>query len=168
MSEPKIVASAKEMKKAQPVDASQVWATLGWIGITFLVVGGADFALTWYPPNFASREWEFGTVTASFNGLPILVLGMGLLLAASVQIERRWWSALTALVSLVMLLWLIAGAVLWATNVPLALSSVPLELAQGVKKSIVKTAIQSVVYPVILILLLRRSIRAARGDVAAR
>ena len=163
MSEPKIVASAQGKKKAKPVDAAQVWAAVGWTCLAFLTVGWADWVLTWYPPSFGNREWEFGTVVATLNNIPILVLSTALLLAASVQIERRWWTAIVILVTLLMLLWIVAGVVLWATNVPLALSTVPIELATSIKKSIAKTLVQAVVYPTLLTFLLLRSFRAMRG-----
>ena len=80
MSDPKLVMPEKSSSKARralPPDPVRTWALLGWVGVAFIVVGGVDFALTWYPMNFGNREWEFGTVTASFNGLPILLLGQG-------------------------------------------------------------------------------------------
>ena len=162
MNAPRIVASAGERKKPRPIDSSQTWYLLGWTALAFLVVGGVDFALTWYPPDFGNREWEFGTVTASLNGLPILLLGITLLLAASLRTGRRWWAVLSLVGSLVMLLWVAVGAVLWATNVPLALRSVPPELATGITKALTKTVVQSLVYPLLLAFLLVRSAAALR------
>jgi hypothetical protein len=163
VTEPKIVASPKDLRRASPLDSSQAWAILGWVGLTFLVVGGADFVLTWYPATFGSREWEFGTVTSSFNGLPILVLGLGLLLAAAAVLQRSWWTLLSLLAAIILLLWILAAAVLWATTVPLALASTPPELVTGIKKAIAKTTVQSVVYPVILAFLVWRSFAVLRG-----
>lgn len=166
VSDSKLVLPEKGSSKARSPksgDAIRTWAILGWVGLAFLVVGGADFALTWYPMDFGNREWEFGTVTASFNGLPILVLGLGLLLTSSLQSGRRWWSLLAALGAFVLALWIVVGVVLWATNVPLALSSVPPDVMIGMKKSIAKTVVQSVTYPVVLTYLGVRSVKALRG-----
>jgi hypothetical protein len=93
VSDPKIVASGRNQVHpgSVPSDSSGSWAVLGWIGLAFLVVGGSDFALVWFPLNFGNPEWEFGTVTQSFNGLPILLLGLGLLVAGADQVGRRWW-----------------------------------------------------------------------------
>lgn len=168
MSEKTILASSTDAKKRigkKRVDPVEAWAILGWIGFAFLVVGGSDFALTWYPMSFGNREWEFGTVTASFNGLPILVLGLGLLYAASLQYGRRWWAAVSLIVSAVLMLWVVGGAIIWATNVPLALQSVPAEVMTGIKKALVKTTIQSLSYPVILGFLAMRSLQSLRGKV---
>ncbi|MGW8265390.1 MAG: hypothetical protein ACWGSQ_03430 [Longimicrobiales bacterium] len=166
MNEQTILSSPSDAKRKmgiKRVDPTRAWALLGWVGFAFLVVGGADFALTWYPMDFGNREWEFGTVTASFNGLPILVLGLGLLYAAALGYQRRWWGGVTLLVSAVLMLWVLGGVVIWATNVPLALQSVPLEMMTGIKKALVKTTIQSVAYPVILGFLAVRSFQLLRG-----
>jgi len=165
---PRIFASAGEPKKPRPIDSSQTWYLLGWTALAFLLVGGVDFALTWYPPDFGNREWEFGTVTASLNGMPILLLGISLLLGASLRTGRRWWAVLALVASLVMLLWVVVGAVLWATNIPLALRSVPDQLALGIKKSLVKTVVQSLVYPLILAFLMVRSAGALRSGASER
>jgi hypothetical protein len=169
VSDPKIVASAKEQRRAPPesVESGQAWAMLGWIGIAFLVVGGADFVLTWIPPDFGNREWEFGTVTASFNGLPILLLGLGLLIAASQQMGRRWWGTLGMVGSVGLLLWVLVGIALWASNIQLALQTVPDELAVGVQRALVKTLVQSVVYTLALVYLMFRSWLAGKGSTAS-
>lgn len=166
MSDSKLVMPEKGTGKGKQraFEASRAWALLGWVGLTFLVVGGADFALTWYPMDFGNREWEFGTVTASFNGLPILVLGLGLLLTSSLLTERRWLVVVATAGALGLLLWVLVGAGLWAASVPLALSATPTEVAVGLQKALVKTSVQSVIYPVILGFLGWRGIQAIRGN----
>lgn len=163
MSDPKIVASAKEQGRRPPVgepDDGRVWPLLGWIGLAFLLVGGADFSLVWFPTSFGNREWEFGTVTQSFNGLPILLLGIGLLVAASEQEGRRWWRFLANGVAGILLVWVLAGTAFWASNVGLALSTVPEELRLGIQKAVVKTAVQAIVYPIVLAYVVWRGWRA--------
>ena len=162
MNEPKIVASPGRQKHAARGDAPEAWAALGWIGLVFLIVGGSDFALTWVPTNFGTREWEFATVTASFNGMPILVLGIGLLLVASKQVERRWWGFLAGAAALAMLLWMLVGGALWARSVPLALQSVPQEVVVGMNKALAKTAVQLLVYPLVLSYLAWMALKAAQ------
>jgi len=144
-------------------DPFRAWAVLGWIGVVFLLVGGTDFVLAWFPLDFGTREWEFGTVTGSFDGLPIVILGVGALLAASVQIGRRWWTVTSAVVAGVLLLAVVAAVVLWLTNVPLALQAVPAEAATGLKKALVKTMVQGVTYPLVLAYLAWRALGALRG-----
>jgi len=148
VSDPKIVASAKNQRHpgSAPPDSSPSWLILGWIGLAFLVVGGLDFLLLWFPLNLGNPEWEFGTVTQSFNGLPILLLGVGLLTVASQAADRRWWGLVGLGASALLLLWVLGGAVIWALNVSLALETVPDELALGVRRAVLKTAVQAVTY----------------------
>lgn len=161
MNDPKILVSAK--KRGGSAESGGAWTTLGWIGLVFTVVGGADFALVWYPSSFGSPEWEFGTVTQSLNGIPILLLGIGMLFAGSEQTGRRWWMYVGAGCSLLMLVWVVVGAGLWGLNVPMALQTVPDELALGVRKAIFKTSLQSVAYASVFAYLVRRAWRVAQS-----
>lgn len=149
-------------------DPFRAWAVLGWIGVVFLLVGGTDFLLAWFPLDLGTREWEFGTVTGSFDGLPIVLLGVGALLSASVQIGRRWWTVASGVVAGVLLLTVVSAFVLWLTNVPLALQSVPAEAAVGLKKALVKTLVQGVTYPLVLAYLFWRAMGALRGTAGKR
>ncbi len=125
------------------------WLLLGWAGLTFAVVGGLDVALTWYPSHFGSSEWEFGTVTASLNGLPLYTMGMALMLAAAIARGRRRAVRIVAAAFMVTAIAIVFAASLWATNVPIAVQSVTdPEVKTGLTKAIVKTWAQAIVYPV--------------------
>lgn len=124
------------------------WYLLGGIGLVFSVVALADLVLAWYPLRFGDREWEFGTATTVFGGLPLLT--MGLMLAFGAAVARgnlrllQTWSAVLGLLGLVLL----GVLVLYARSVPAALETVtdPI-LRVGLQKAILKTAVQGVVYP---------------------
>jgi len=154
VNEPMIVASAKDQgsrHSAASDDSTQAWLVLGWIGLAFLTVGGADFLLAWFPTNFGGGEWWFATVTQTFNGLPILLLGIGLVTVAAELVDRHWWRWIGLGAAVLMLVWILVGAVMWATTVQVALATVPDELALGVNRAIVKTLVQSLIYPTVLI-----------------
>jgi len=144
----------------EPSPSRAVWA---WTGLAFLIVGGADVALTWFPMQFGNPEWEFGSVTAAMNGLPVPMLGLAAMIWASAEGRRKWMATLSVVVGAVLLLCILAGLVLWATGIPLALQSVPANLSVGLEKALVKTSIQEVVYPVLLVFLTVRAWRAARS-----
>jgi hypothetical protein len=127
-----------------------------------------DFALVWVPLNFGNSEWQFATVTQSFNGLPILLLGLGLLMVSAEQIGRPWWGTLGMLGAGGLLLWMLVGIALWASNVSLALETVPDDLASEVQRAVAKTAVQSVVYPLALVFLMWSGRSAARRRAAMR
>jgi hypothetical protein len=70
---------AKEPDERLPLEESADfgWYLLGWIGLAFALVGGFDLALIWIPLGFGNPEWEFGTVSATLDGLPVTTLGLG-------------------------------------------------------------------------------------------
>lgn len=165
MSDPKIVASAKNQVHpgSVPRDSSRSWLVLGWIGLVFLVVGGFDFLLLWLPLDLGNAEWEFATVTQSFNGLPILLLGFALLTVAAEASDRRWWQLIGLGGSMVMLLWILVGAVLWGLNVSIALGTVPPEIEVGIRRAVAKTAVQSLAYTLAFGYLMRYGWVARKG-----
>jgi hypothetical protein len=60
-------------------DASATAATLALaVGATFTVVGLVDLGLLWYPVRLGNAPWEFGTLSATFDNLPMTALGVAL------------------------------------------------------------------------------------------
>lgn len=163
MSPPTILTGRSEdsaTEGAPSASASRsVWA---WAGLAFLIVGGADLLLTWFPLRFGNQAWEFGSATSALNGLPVPVLGLAAVLWAAEEGRRRWLAGLALVVAFVMLLGILAGLILWATGIPLALQSVPAQLGAGLKKALIKTSIQGVVYPVLLVFVVVRAWRLLR------
>ena len=141
-------------KEARSGSATTIWV---WMGVLFLVVGGADFLLTWIPADFGNAEWEFGTVTASLNGLPVPVLGLTLMLVGAVAGERGWPAALVFLTGILALLVLLGGALLWAMTAPQAVQTVPDAIRLGLYKALAKTGVQLVAYMSAFAFLVRRA-----------
>jgi len=149
MTSPRILIKTDEKNRTalEPSPATG-WYLLGGIGLVFSVVALADLVLAWYPLSLGDREWEFGTVTAVFGGLPLLTMGLMLAFGASVARGNlrllQFWSVVLALLGLV----LAALLVLYARTVPLALETVtdPV-LKVGLQKAILKTTLQGVLYP---------------------
>ena len=124
---------------------------IGAVGIAFLAVGFADLLLAWLPLSFGQPEWEFGTVTATLDGLPIFVIGLALVVADASRRGASRSLRFAAVTCLVLALSLTAMVALYATVVPLALQSVPEGgVRVGLLKAVGKTTIQALVYPVLL------------------
>src|SRR5688500_7396536 len=72
--------------RAAPVELRQdpirAWGWLGWFGGVITLVAAGDLALAWYPFRVGVPEWEFGTIAASFAGLPLLTMGLAALLGS--------------------------------------------------------------------------------------
>jgi hypothetical protein len=151
MTEPRVV-MGKPSRKGWAPSARSTWRLLAGLGALFVVVGGADLALTWLPLGFGNPEWEFGTVTSMMDGLPVPTLGLVALVAAGQLGGSRVTSRIGSVLLAVFALWVVAAAILYATTVPLALRAVTEPVIRsGLNKAVIKTALQSVVYPIGLI-----------------
>ena len=144
------------------------WKLLAVVGWSFLIVGGMDVGLVWYPMAFGNEGWEFGSVTTSLNGLPLPVMGTALILASGIARGDKVSARIAQVVALLFVLAVAAMVVLYALTVPLALRSIvdPIALT-GLKKAIVRSAFQVVVYPAVLLFVVWRANRMIRhGDVS--
>ncbi|HET8634749.1 MAG TPA: hypothetical protein VFL88_11445 [Gemmatimonadales bacterium] len=140
------------------------WKLLGWVGGVLLIVGLIDLGLAFYPPMFGNPNWEFGTISSQLNSLPVPTLGLGLLLGAAVargwELGMRIW----AIVGIVLAVFIVAAAVLWALNLPLAFRSVQEPAARlGLKKSVAKSVAQAILYPVAFLWIGWQGLRHARA-----
>src|SRR5512135_2434530 len=59
----------------------QGWRLLVLVGLIVGAAGWLDVLMLWYPPQFGKPEWEFGTVSAMFSGLPLATIGLALVMA---------------------------------------------------------------------------------------
>lgn len=145
------------------------WSLVGWLGAGLALVGGLDLLLTWIPLNFGDVEWEFGTVTATFNGLPVLALGLGLSLGSAVARDRRRTTLLFSVLFVLLAVLVLGAAIIYATTVPMALGAVgDGGIRTGLMKAVVKAAGQSVIYPTLFLIVGVIGIRTARSGVMSR
>lgn len=149
MSGPKVLVQQEGAPRARLGAAPDFgWTLFGWLGVVFTAVGGIDLLLTWYPLHFGNPEWEFGTVSATLDGLPVLSMGLVMLLGTGAALGRRWLMLATIGVLAALALAILAAAMLYATNVPIALKAVTEPaIRTGLKKAIAKASAQSVLYP---------------------
>jgi hypothetical protein len=124
------------------------WYLLGGIGLVFAVVAAADLVLAWYPLHFGDGEWEFGTVTEVFGGLPLMTMGLGLSFGAAVArgnlLRLRFLSIVLGLVGVLLL----GCLVLYLTTISTALATETDPLIKtGLHKAILKTSIEGMLYP---------------------
>lgn len=111
---------------------------LGWV---LVGVSAVDLGFAWFPPRFGFGEWEFGTVSRTFDGLALGTIGLVLLTVGAVAYQgRRRLLALSVLYALSLLV-LIGMAALYALNAPVALARVPLEAKRVLTHAVMRTAL---------------------------
>jgi hypothetical protein len=149
-----ITGSASERRPATSRVAGEdrAWDAIGWIGMAFILIGMVDLVLAWYPPALGSPEWEFGTIGASLNGLPLPALGIALNLAAGIARGSRWQMRAAAGFALAFALLLLVFAFIYATVIPVALADATNAVVRlGLLKSIAKAVVLLALYPVLFL-----------------
>lgn len=148
----------------RPVRRELLLPLLAPVGVAFLLVGGADIALTWYPLRIGSVEWELGTVMQTLNGLPVFALGLALLSARAAAGSRRWPAVSVSVAMILVAIAIVAMAGLLALSVPVALHAVQdPAVVQGLKKAALKAAVQVVAFPTMFLWLAVGTLRRAAG-----
>lgn len=142
------------------------WELLNCVGWVFIAVGLVDLALIVRPFAIGNPDFLFGSVTAAMNGLPVLATGLVFVTAyaAASQLLQRL-SVLGGVLVLLAALILAAGY-LYYHVAPIVLDSADGTMLTAIKKAVVKTAVQLVVYPVGFIVIGVKAIRyraALRG-----
>ncbi len=116
------------------------------LGVTLAAVGWLDVLLLFYPSAWASIDWEFGTISGVFEGLPLGTIGLATMTVAAVG--RGWVGAmrLMAAVLLLVAVGLTLLAVVFALDMPVVWRAVNPNMQQTIAKAMAKTMISAFVY----------------------
>ena len=121
-------------------------APLTVLALALAIVGVADVALVWYPLDVGNPQWEFTTITRTFNGLALATIGIGGLVALAIGSRRRGLTGVLSLVSTLATLAIVAAGALYLLAIPVALGAAPAALAESLALAIGKTLLYIVVY----------------------
>jgi hypothetical protein len=125
------------------------FVVVGLTGILFAIVGGTELVTQIFPMALGSPEWEFGTYSSVMDSLPLLTMGMGFLAVYAVARNQPILGRVIGILFILLALFILGGAFLYATNVPQALRMSPRTPIQtGIKKAVAKAALQSTIYPI--------------------
>jgi hypothetical protein len=139
------------------------WYLLGGLGLVFALVGGMDILLAWYPTNFGDMEWKVGTVTTTLNSFPLLSMGLILLTVSGLARGRRWLVGAMAVVLALVVLLVIFCAALYVPQISNAMAAVQdPTIKMGLKRAVLKTIVQIVLYPAILSWIAIRALKQFR------
>jgi hypothetical protein len=128
------------------LEPATYWLILFVLGAALAVVAWTDLVLLWFPLRFGSPEWEFGTISAHFDGMPLATIG---LLALTIGAMGRGWRLTTRVLAIVLLVLAVAFVAVFAIfllDVPLALRGVAAELRPAIVKAVVKASVYALTY----------------------
>lgn len=151
-----------------PTDLRALHVPVLRVGWALVLVSMINLALLWWSPQFGTPQWEFATVSQTFDRMPLLVLSLllvtvGTLLSGSAAACRAVAGLLAALALAV-----VAMTVLYGLSATVAWSGsrgAPPEALSLLVRAVVKTALVAAVYTTVLAGLattLRRRTRARR------
>ena len=139
----------RSARPSLPASVERAWQAVGWFGLALMLAGLADVVMVWFPSAFGNPTWEFGSVDVSFSSLPLLTMGLAALTASAFARQITWRLWLLGVVLIVLGLTLISMyVVFYGLNIPLALRATAPELKVGILKSIAKTTILTVLFPI--------------------
>lgn len=136
---------------AEPVERTG-WRAAALLGLMLAGAGLVVSVMELLPASLMDPNWEIGAISAFLDSLPLPAIGLGLLVGAGVALGRRVQVWVAGVTFVVLALLIIIGAMLYATDIPLAFQVVSgPEFLSALKKAMAKTAVQVVVYPVAFI-----------------
>lgn len=153
MTGPKVVlGEADKARRTLKPDTESAWRLLGGMGGVFWVVAAADLALAWIPTNFGNPEWEFGTVTAVLNTLPLMTMGLMLMYGGAYSRGREVSLKLIAVILGLTALAVLAMLGLYLSNLSAALAGAANDdIRGGLREAAFKTVLQGLLYPAVYV-----------------
>lgn len=137
---------AERSRGAGTNDPSRAWRLAVWVGALLLLVGWTDLLLIWYPPQWGSPEWEFGTISTAANAVPLGTIGLAAVIAAGTALGRTRLVLAAGLFAWAAAMFLGALGVIYLLVVPIALRGTPVAAAAVMKVTIVKTSFFLLLY----------------------
>lgn len=116
------------------------------LGLAIAVIGFTDVALLLLPPDFGSLEWEFATMSAFLDGLPLGTVGIGLLGAAETGLRRVGALRVLAVLCLLLTLVVCAGTVLHAINVQTVFQIAQPGTETALRRAVIKSFVFAATY----------------------
>lgn len=161
MEGPAILLNDPVNSSKKPVQDFQLgWGLLLVLGWVFTVIGLLNIVLVWIPLQIGNAEYEFASAANALDSLPVPVMGLVFALAASRARGQLQMARFIRVIMVLLAVLILAAGLLYWLNVPLALKAVQEPMIRlGIKKSILKVTVQSLIYPASLLGLARMSTR---------
>lgn len=120
-------------------------------GAAFAIVGLVDLALLWFPLRFGSPAWEFGTLSRTFDSLPMTGLGMALVAFGLVR-HPEWhpaWVRGAAILFALVTIGMVLLGVVYGLAAVVVVGQTPAEGLDALGRAILKNGVEIVVYSLV-------------------
>ncbi len=141
-----LVREPGEGKSVAPWTAARLYAAVGWVGVVLAAAALADYALAFFPTAFSSMEWEFGTISQIFAGLPLLWIGLACIWVSGAMAGRQWVLLTIGIALVLAAVIVLVLLVAFALDVPVALKTTQAVARRAVEKAILKTVFMGVLF----------------------
>jgi hypothetical protein len=129
-----------------PAVENRHWTILLGAGLVLALIGWIDIALLWYPLQLTNLEWEFSTVTAAINALPLATMGMTLAAVAAVARRSRAVAQVLGTFSLLVIFVVVGWSVLYGLTLTAGYGAVDPAIRPLFVRAVAKTSVLVVVY----------------------
>ncbi len=150
-------------KVVAPWASETLYSVLGWIGVVMAAAALVDYAIALLPTHFSSMEWEVGTISQVFAGLPLLSLGLAAIWVSGAGVGRRWQLLAIGLAFEVGALIVLVLLLAFALDVPVAIKGTPVAARSPVVKLVLKTVIMGLLFGAAYIIAGVLALKQARG-----
>ena len=120
-------------------------------GAAFAIVGLVDLALLWFPLRFGSPAWEFGTLSRTFDSLPMTGLGMAFVAFGLVR-HPEWhpvWVRGAAILFALVTIGMVLLGVVYGLAAVVVVGQTPAEGLDALGRAILKNGVEIVVYSLV-------------------
>ena len=155
-------------RAVHPWDWSTASRAVGWIGAVLLGAALVDFGLAFTPLAFGTMEWEFGTISEVFAGLPLLSVGLAGLWLSAAGRGRRWMTRSVGVLLLLSALCVCGLLVVFLTDAPVAVRATQGVAQFGIKKVIAKTSLLGLLFGVAYSVAGVIALRQSRGSTSSK
>lgn len=152
-----------ERRPVPRADPEPALGAMGLVAVALAIAALIDFGALWWPVRLGNLDWEFATIAATADSLPLLSLTLGLLLALAIRRGARVWVGVLGVVFAVLAVAAVGMAVMHGLNAPIALRAVALEsrpiITKAAAKSVALLGLYTTLYSALAWIGLRAALR---------
>jgi hypothetical protein len=121
------------------------------VGAGLVLVALVDVAIIWTPVRLGTPGWEFVTVSRTFTNVPMTAMGWAFIAIGVVWHPERhvFWTRGVAAVFAALAVVLLGMGLIYGLAVPAVVREAAPETADALKRAVLKTCTEIVVYPTV-------------------